>query len=107
MTYDPFPYAAPHGLQGNSIEAGNDTLLRQAPMTADEFMKSAIDCIDARLGKGYAIQHPELVGAFMQASAIDLGTAVIARAIEALASASKESADTIAAGMMMIEIGST
>lgn len=69
-------------LDGNSIEASNQTLLRQAPMTADEYLHSAIDHIDDRLGKGYAKQHPELIAAFMQTSAIDLGTAVIARAIE-------------------------
>jgi hypothetical protein len=30
------------------------------------------------LSNGYAKQHPELIGAFVQTSAIDLGTAVIA-----------------------------
>ena len=67
-----------------TIDAGNETLLRQAPMTADEFLVSAIDYIDAKLGVGYAAKHPERIAAFMQASAIDLGTAVIARAIESL-----------------------
>ena len=78
-----FPHAAPNDYN-RTIDAGNATLLRQAPMTADEYLHSAIDCIDERLGKGYAKQHPELIGAFMQAAAIDLGTAVIARAIESL-----------------------
>jgi hypothetical protein len=76
-----FPYAGLNDFH-KSIEAGNSTLLRQAPMTADEYLHSAIDCIDERLGKGYAKVHPELIGAFMQTSAMDLGAAVIARAIE-------------------------
>jgi hypothetical protein len=78
------PYAGNNIWDGRSIEASNQTLLRQAPMTAYEYLLSAIDHIDQKLGKGYAKQHPELIGAFMQASAIDLGTAMIARAIESL-----------------------
>jgi hypothetical protein len=73
--YLPFPGGI---LDGHSIEAGNQTLMRQAPMTANEYLLSAIDHIDYALGKGYAKQHPELIAAFMQTSAIDLGAAVIA-----------------------------
>ena len=32
-------------------------------MTADEYLRSAIDHIDAQLGKGYAKAHPELIAA--------------------------------------------
>jgi len=53
-------------------------------LTGDGRVIAAIDHIDEKLGQGYAKQHPELIGAFMQASAIDLGTAVIARAIESV-----------------------
>jgi hypothetical protein len=60
--------------------------MRQAPMTANEYLLSAIDHIDQQLGKGYAKQHPELIGAFMQASAMDFGASVIARAIESVGS---------------------
>jgi hypothetical protein len=87
------PYREPYlplppnisALDSRSVEAGNQTLLRQAPMTAYEYLLSAIDHIDQKLGKGYAKQHPELIGAFMQSAAIDLGAAVIARAIESVA----------------------
>jgi hypothetical protein len=71
-------------LNSHSIDAGNQTLLRQAPMTANEYLMSAIDHIDQQLGNDYAKQHPELIATFMQTSAIDLGTAVIARAVESL-----------------------
>ena len=69
------------------VTAGSATLMRQAPMTADEYLHSAIDCIGARLGAGYAKAHPELIGAFMQTSAIDFAAGVIARAIETVADA--------------------
>jgi hypothetical protein len=59
-------------------------------MTADEYMRIAIECIDHRFDKGYAAKHPELVGAFIQAAAMDMGAAVIARAIETLAKAQGE-----------------
>jgi len=89
------PYAGSSPFDSHSIDANNQTLLRQAPMTADEYLHSAIDHIDDRLGKGYAKQHPELVAAFMQTSAIDLGTAVIARAIESITSAINANFDGI------------
>jgi hypothetical protein len=76
------------------IEADSETLLRQASMTASEYLDRAVESIDTLLGAGYAKQHPELIGAFMQAAAIDLGTAVIAGAIEEVA----ESLDAITHG---------
>ena len=82
---EPYLPPSPHPqFNGTTIEAGNGTLLRQAPMTANEYLLSAIDHIDAKLGAGYAAKHPELIAAFMQASATDLGSAEIARAIESL-----------------------
>ena len=58
-------------------------------MTADEYLASAIGHIDLQLGEGYAKRHPELIAAFMQTAAMDLGTAVIARAIELVTAAIK------------------
>jgi hypothetical protein len=69
-------------VQTYDISASNETLLRQASMTANEYFDKAIEGIDARFGKGFAKAHPELIAAHMQAAAIDLGAAVIARAIE-------------------------
>ena len=66
------------------IQADSATLLRQASMTADEYLANAIADIDKRLGTGYAKTHPELIAAFMQTAAIDMGSAVIAGAIEDL-----------------------
>ena len=70
--------------ESQSIESGNTQLFQQAPMAADSYMRQAVKCIDQLFGKGYAEKHPELVAAFIQTSAIDMGTAVIARAVESL-----------------------
>jgi len=64
------------------VEADNYTLLQQAPMTAEQYMRHGAERIDATFGDGYAKKHPELVAAFMQTAAIDLGTSIIARAID-------------------------
>jgi hypothetical protein len=70
-------------MKGNGMEITADltTLLRQVSMTADEYMMHAITNIDDRLGQGYAKAHPELIGAFIQAAAIDMGTATIAKCV--------------------------
>lgn len=73
-------------LDSHRIEASNQTLMRQGAMTADEYLRSAIDHTDDQLGKGYAKAHPELIAAFMQTAAIDAGAGVIARAIESVSS---------------------
>ena len=65
-----------------TITASGTTLMRQAPMTAGEYMDAAVLEIDKKFGKGYAKAHPELVGAFIQTAALDFGASVIARAIQ-------------------------
>ena len=82
---EPLPSASGENLQDQSIEKGNATLMRQACMTAHEYLRSAVDHIDDVLGPGYAKNHPELIAAFMQTAAIDLSAAVIARAVERVA----------------------
>jgi hypothetical protein len=51
------------------MENRAELLMRQASMTAYTHMRSAKDDIDAMFGEDYAKQHPELVGAYMQAAA--------------------------------------
>jgi hypothetical protein len=65
-----------------SINASNDTLLRQAPMTADEYLRAGVRTIDKQFGDGYAREHPELVAAYMKTCAIDFGTSVLVVAIQ-------------------------
>ena len=52
-----------------------DKLMRQAAYTANYYMISAKEDIDLQFGEGHAEAHPELVGAYMNAAALDfLGT---------------------------------
>jgi hypothetical protein len=71
-------------LNKHEITASAETLMRQGWMTADEYLRYAVECIDERIGeKGYAKKHPELIGAFMQAASMDCAAAVIAQQIRA------------------------
>jgi hypothetical protein len=91
--YSPLPSSDEN--MHDRISAGNDTLMRQAQGTADTYMRAAAEDIDAMLGNGYAAKHPELIAAYMQTAAIDLGTAIIARAIERVETAVEEAASTL------------
>lgn len=65
------------------ITANYDTLMRQAPMTVVGYLRTAIAEIDRAFNTtGYAREHPELVGAFLQACSVDMGAAVIAVALQ-------------------------
>lgn len=46
-------------------------------MSAADNMRSAVDYIDDFFGKGYAKEHPELVGAMVMAAAIDYSGTVL------------------------------
>jgi len=52
-------------------------LMRQAGMTANDYMSYAIERIDKQLGVGYARKHPELIGQFMRTAAQDFHTAMM------------------------------
>lgn len=60
--------------------------LQQAGMVAAEHMNAAVKNIDAKFGENYSEKHPELVGSFMIAAAIDFlashGAREISQAIE-------------------------
>ena len=62
-----------------------DALMHQAPMTIEFYLAEAIEVIDTKFGQGYAAQHAELVGAFVQAASIDYAARKIADAIAGLA----------------------
>jgi hypothetical protein len=61
----------------NEVETDTETLMHQAALTASDYMRSAQRSIDAAFGDGYAIRHPELVGALVQASAVDFNTSLM------------------------------
>ena len=70
------------GTDDHKITASVDTLMRQAALTAAEYMDKAVAEIDAKFGPGFSREHPELVGTFMQTAAMDYGATLIAQAVQ-------------------------
>jgi len=60
-------------------------LMRQASITAHEYLTQAIARIDEDLGKGYAAEHPELIAAFMNTAVRDFTAMYLHQALEELA----------------------
>lgn len=69
-------------MDAHNITASNETLLNQAPITAERYMSEAIDRIDRFFGKDYAKNNPILVAAFMQCAAQDFQTGITARTLQ-------------------------
>jgi len=65
------------------VEADFDTLLRQASMTAADYLANAQREIDNRFGDGYAAKNPNLVAAFMQTASSDFTTSATAKVLGA------------------------
>ena len=59
-----------------------DLFMKQAPMTAHTYLSEAVKSIDQTFGEGYAKEHPELVGAFIQTCAIDFLAGWLAQEIK-------------------------
>ena len=57
-------------------------VMRQASMTANDYMLNAKARIDAAFGTDYAYEHPELVAAFMRTAAQDFHTAMMKAAAQ-------------------------
>lgn len=79
----------------DKITASAETLLRQASMTAADYLRAAVRELDSVFGEGYAQQHPELVAAFMRTAAQDYHTAVSASVQQDLVDALDRVADAI------------
>ena len=65
-------------MSNHEITASFNDLMRDASSAAYSYLVEANNMIDDLYGKGYAKNHPELVGAFIQAAAIDLAAVTIA-----------------------------
>jgi hypothetical protein len=72
-----------------------DTLMRQAHMTAHDYMLHARADIDSIFGDGYAEAHPELVGAYMQTAVRDFHTTFTVQSRETLVYALDRIADAL------------
>jgi hypothetical protein len=66
------------------ITASFETLMNQAPMTSNTYMKQAIIMIDEQLGEGFAKKNPELIGQFMRTCATDNFTLTLSSVIQDL-----------------------
>ena len=72
------------------ITAGGDELQRAAMNIAEQHLLDALEAIDKKLGSGYAREHPELIGVYMQTATTHLGIFMIGRALEEIAQALKK-----------------
>ena len=77
------------------ITASGDTLMRQAPATIEVYMIDAVDMIDKKFGTGYSQKHPELVAAFIQASSVDLASAIITKGLQEIGNSIIELSEAI------------
>jgi hypothetical protein len=64
-----------------SVELNETDLMRQACMTAHDYLLHGKSDIDERLGVGYAQVHPELLAAYMQTAALDYMAGFLAKEI--------------------------
>jgi hypothetical protein len=83
------------------VLADSTTLMRQAWMTAEDYLAHAIEGIDKYLGDGYAKRHPELIAAFMQTAASDFNAAGFAGAVEDVS----ESIERVAEALEALNVG--
>ena len=63
------------------ISASGDQLMKQATMTAHEYVLNARMDIDEQFGEGTAYEHPELVAVHIQVQVLDLGAAIISQQV--------------------------
>jgi hypothetical protein len=58
-----------------------DTLVHQAPMTAELYFDAAIKYFDELGGKGFALKHPALLASYVEACARDFHSATLAKMV--------------------------
>ncbi len=63
------------GMMTEGARGSLDTLVQQAPRTAELYLTEAVQAIDVQFGGGFAKGHPELVVAFMQICERDFAAA--------------------------------
>ena len=61
----------------DDIVYDSNILVGQTPETNAIYLKAAIEKIDNRLGREYAKNHPELIGAFIISCAIDFHSSML------------------------------
>ena len=66
---------------GSPITITGDTIMRQAHMTAHDYLMHALSDIDELMGKGAAEKYPQIVAAYLNAAATDCGATIIAQQV--------------------------
>jgi len=61
------------------VIANFETLMLQAPMTAEVYLTDCVESIDKEFGEGYAKKNPELVCGMLRACSQDYTTGVISK----------------------------
>ena len=69
------------------MAADADTLMRQAPATADLYLRQVVTSIDDVFGDGYAKANPALVAAMVQACTVDFGAVMLSNSVDRLSDA--------------------
>ncbi len=72
--------------------ADADTLMRQAPETAEGYLTQVVRSIDERFGEGYAKANPVVVAAMLQTCTADFAACMVSNALDRIA-------DAISAGL--------
>jgi len=72
-----------------------ETMINQAGGTVAYYLRAAIKEIDAEFGKDFAKDHPELVGAFIQACSRDLHAGMVKAGAQDIRDALSGVADAI------------
>lgn len=66
------------------IRADWHKLMEDGHSSAIYYFHGAIECIDKQFGEGYSKEHPELIGAFMNAAVKDNQATIIGKCILSL-----------------------
>lgn len=74
-----------------NITASPETLMAQAPMTIEIYLRAAVRMLDDQFRSGYADSNPALVGQLVQAMALDFAASTVGKELG-------EMSDAIAAG---------
>jgi len=67
--------------------ADADTLMRQAPDTAELYLRKVVASIDDVFGAGHAKANPALVAAMVQACTADFGAVMLSNSVDRLSDA--------------------
>jgi hypothetical protein len=76
-----------------------ETAMRQAGWTVGTYLSQAVQEIDERFGKGFAVKHPELLAACVQAQTLDFNNTCQMRALWEIAERVSDARQSVAAAI--------